>query len=158
MKYEPVIPKDSNDLKQEVLNREKENKGQINNILTSRLAGRILLQVEEKGEAWYVEPVSRQKYFMGRPDDAFGMMRHFGLGISELDFSKFEKIRVPSHFAGRIFLRVEDKGQAYYVNPLNLEMHFLGRPADAFKIMRELALGINNKNIRQIPLGLSELN
>lgn len=33
-------------------------------------------------------------------------------------------------------------------------MHYVGRPADAFRIMRELALGITNENTRKTPLGL----
>ena len=39
---------------------------------------------------------------------------------------------------------------AYYVNPLNLKMYYLGRPADAFSVMRSLGLGITNANLRQI--------
>jgi len=125
----------------------------VNTALTNRLAGRILLQVEEKGQDWYIEPVSKQKHFMGRPADAFDMMRRFGLGISEANFSKFEKSGVPARFAGRIFLRVESKGEAYYINPVDMKMYYLGRPVDAFNLMRSKALGISNLNIRQIPVG-----
>ena len=149
----PVITPDSPVNVAAVMATERALVTKTNAALTNRLAGRILLQVEEKGEAWYVEPVSKQKYFMGRPADAFDMMRRFGLGISEANFSKFEKSGVPDRFAGRIFLRVENKGEAYYVNPVDMKMHYLGRPADAFNLMRELALGISNSNIRQIPVG-----
>ena len=136
-----------------VMANEKALVTKVNTALTNRLAGRILLQVEEKGQAWYVEPVTKQKYFMGRPADAFNMMRRFGLGISEANFSKFEKSGVPVRFAGRIFLRVENKGEAYYVNPTDMKLYYLGRPADAFNLMKKLALGISNSNIRQIPVG-----
>jgi len=142
----------STNLKQEVLSREKENEVKANNTIINRLNGRILLQVEEKGEAWYIEPISKKRYFMGRPSDAFDMMRSLGLGVSENNFLKFEKSGVPSSFSGRILLRVEKSGEAYYVNPVDLKMNFLGRPDDAFIIMRELALGITNYDIRQIPL------
>jgi len=125
----------------------------VNSGLVKRLLGRILLQVEEKGQAWYLEPVSQKKFFMGRAADAYTMMRRFGLGISETNFSKFEKSGVPSRFAGRIFLRVQKNGEAYYVNPVNMKMYYLGRAEDALKIMRELALGITNANIRQIAVG-----
>ncbi len=148
------LDKEGDELRKEVLKRERDNQAtKYNTALTSRLSGRILLQVEEKGEAWYVEPQSNEKYFMGRPADAFSMMREFGLGISEENFSKFEDEGVPARFAGKILLRVEANGEAYYINPVDLEMYFLNRPDDAFKIMRELALGINNTNLRQIPLG-----
>ena len=50
--------------------------------LASRMAGKILLQVEENGEAWYVNPVNQQKYFLGRPAEAFELMRKLGVGIT----------------------------------------------------------------------------
>ena len=34
-----------------------------------------------------------------------------------------------------------------------MKLHYLGRPADALNLMRNLALGISNANIRQIPVG-----
>ena len=97
----------------------------INSALVRRLAGRILLQVEQAGQAWYLEPVTGMRHFMGRPSDAFSMMRRFGLGISNANFAKFEKSGVPAKFAGRIFLKVESHGEAYYVNPVNMKMYYI---------------------------------
>jgi predicted nucleic acid-binding Zn ribbon protein len=37
--------------------------------------GKILLQVEGNGEAWYVNPGDSKRYFLGRPADAFRVMR-----------------------------------------------------------------------------------
>ena len=53
-----------------------------------RLSGRILLQVESKGEAWYIDPVSSQRVYLGRPTDAFEIMRSFGLGITDKDLDR----------------------------------------------------------------------
>lgn len=50
--------------------------------LKSKL-GVIFLQTEKNGEAWYVEPISKKRYYLGRPADAFAAMRSFGLGIAE---------------------------------------------------------------------------
>ena len=136
-----------------VIKKEKELAGEINNSLVNRLTSNILLQVEEGGQAWYLDPANKQRYFMGRPYDAFNMMRRFGLGVSEDNFSKFEKLGVPSRFAGRILLRTEANGEAYYINPIDMEMHYLGRPINAFNLMRTLALGISNYDIRQILVG-----
>jgi hypothetical protein len=61
--------------------------------LASRMSGKILLQVEENGEAWYVSPDNSQRYFLGRPEDAFQIMRKLGLGISN---SNLEQIPVAS--------------------------------------------------------------
>ncbi len=117
--------------------------------LSDRLKGRILLQVESNGEAWYINPDNSNRYFLGRPADAFNVMRELGLGISNKDFDSFNNV-APKRLSGKILLKVEDSGKAYYVNPVDFKMHFLGRPADAFKVMRELGLGISNNDLKQI--------
>lgn len=117
------------------------------------LSGRILLQVEDKGQAWYVNPGDNRRYYLGRPDDAFLVMRYFGLGISNADFQEFSAGQAPARLAGRILLRVQEKGQAYYVDPLNRRLYYLGRPADAFALMRQKGLGISNKDLAAISLG-----
>ena len=125
--------------------------GQSDAALTERLKGRILLQVESKGQAWYVNPVDEKRYYLGRPADAFDVMRRFGLGISNKDFSAL--LLNPNswrHLAGRILLKTEDDGRAYYFDPVNLRVYYLGRPADAFNVMRERGLGISDTNIKKI--------
>jgi hypothetical protein len=169
------------------------------------LAGRILLQVEENGEAWYVNPQNWKRSFLGRPDDAFSVMRQQGIGISNENLAKIpvsldylsgkdsngdglpdafkealgldvysadsdgdgyddltellqghnplgaSPIAYDFNFskaqAGKIFIQVENNGEAWYVNPVDIKRYFLGRPLDAFNIMRNLGLGITNKDL-----------
>ena len=125
--------------------------------LASRLSGRILLQVQEHGEAWYVDPITKLRAFLGRPRDAFSIMRKAALGISEEDYYSFDDY-APSRLSGRILLRPESHGEAYYVNPVDLKMHYLGRPLDAFEIMRELGLGITNADLEKIPITQGEVS
>lgn len=115
----------------------------------TNLSGRILLQVEAHGEAWYVNPVNGYRYYLGRPDDAFNIMRSLGLGVSNADLASF-KISAPARLSGRILLQVQDKGQAYYLSPTNLKFYYLGRPDDAFSVMRSLGLGITNADLAKI--------
>jgi putative endopeptidase len=117
--------------------------------LSDRLKGRILIQTEKKGEAWYVNPENGHRYYLGRPSSAFNIMSRLGLGISNQDFEKLDTAKLQK-LAGRILLKVEDAGRAYYVNPENLEMSFLGRPTDAFAIMKEVGLGISENNLEKI--------
>ncbi|MFH1030226.1 MAG: hypothetical protein V1770_03135 [bacterium] len=49
--------------------------------LAGRLKGKILLQVESKGEAWYVHPDNEKRYLLGKPADAFKVMQDLGLGL-----------------------------------------------------------------------------
>jgi len=113
------------------------------------LSGRILLQVESHGEAWYVNPINRERYYLGRPNDAFTVMRNLGLGISESNYAQF-KLAGASKFKGRILLRVQANGEAYYVNPIDNKLNYLGRPTDAFDLMRRFGLGISNDNLTSI--------
>lgn len=122
-------------------------------ILKSRLSGKILLQVEDNGEAWYVNPEDQHRYYLNRPSQALEIMRQFGLGVTTSDINKFLFGSTPSRLSGKILLQVEKNGQAYYVNPINLKLYYLGRPDDAFNLMRDLGLGITNSDLVHIPLG-----
>ncbi|NQT50365.1 hypothetical protein HQ571_06755 [Candidatus Kuenenbacteria bacterium] len=117
--------------------------------LAQNLSGKILLQVEENGEAWYVYPEDLKRYYLGRPADAFDVMRNLGLGINEASYNQFNGT-APKNLSGKILLRVEANGEAYYVYPQDLKMHYLGRPTDAFGIMRNLGLGISTNNLINI--------
>ncbi|MFA5131042.1 MAG: hypothetical protein WC467_01325 [Patescibacteria group bacterium] len=121
-------------------------------VQAASLQGRILLQVQDKGQAWYVNPLDSHRYYLGRPDDAYAVMRRLGLGISNTDFNSFSITTAPARLAGRILLKVQDKGQAYYVDPLNLKLYYLGRPTDAFALMRAKGLGITNNDLATIPV------
>ncbi len=144
--------------------------------LVERVSGRILLEVERNGEAWYVDPDDNKRYFLGNPADAFQVMKQQGLGISNQDLAKIPVSQnhligkdsdedgpsskkegrlswdegFSQRLAGKILLQVEDRGEAWYVNPDNNHRYFLGRPADAFAIMKNLGLGIKNRDIINI--------
>lgn len=58
--------------------------------LVNAQKGRILIQVEGKGEAWYLNPSDGKRYFLGRPADAYNVMKLLGLGISNSDYAKLQ--------------------------------------------------------------------
>lgn len=179
--------------------------------LGAQLKGKIVLQVQQNGEAWYINPLNIERYYMGRPNDAFELMRSLGIGITNLDLEKIQiadqniysgqntdpdgdglsnmfedaigtnknnidsdsdgyndkeeilngynpkgvgRLNINNSFAishkGKIFLQVENHGEAWYINPDNNKRYFLGRPDDAFNIMRSLGLGITDENLNQI--------
>lgn len=120
--------------------------------MAQRLSGRIVLQVENHGEAWYVDPVTLRRYYLGRPHDAFSIMREKGLGIRHHELQQYLSSIFPSRLSGRIMLDVEKNGEAYYVDPLTRKAPYLGRPHDAFEIMRSYGLGISNKDLALIPI------
>jgi hypothetical protein len=53
-------------------------------------AGRILLQVESRGEAWYINPSDNKRYYMQNGEMAYQIMRFLSLGISNQDLSEID--------------------------------------------------------------------
>ncbi|MDD5015219.1 MAG: serine protease [Atribacterota bacterium] len=56
--------------------------------LVNSLKGKILLQVEASGEAWYVNPKNGYRYYMKDGAAAYSLMRFYSLGITNNDLSK----------------------------------------------------------------------
>ena len=115
--------------------------------------GKILLQVESKGEAWYVNPKDGTMHYMADGNKAYDVMRNLGVGITNTDL---EKIQTNKTFAkknaGKIFLQVEANGEAFYID-FDGTAHYLKDGATAYEIMRNLGLGITNENLNKIPEG-----
>lgn len=178
------------------------NKVLANDNLFSSLAGKIILKVEEKGEAFYLNPKDKNIYFLGKPEIAFDVIKKVGIGITSDNLDKIpiglseyngmdtdkdglsddlekaigsnfeladsdndgindkeeilttgfvmdDKLVDKSFTAknlGLIFIQVEDKGQAWYINPKDSKRYFLSRPIDAFNIMKKFGIGISNEN------------
>jgi len=73
---------------EETVVREEVRFKTLNPVLVDDLLGKILLQVEEHGEAWYLEKDSRTRYYLADGNEALTAMRSFGLGISNADLEK----------------------------------------------------------------------
>ena len=172
------------------------------------LVGRILLQVENNGEAWYVNPSDGFRYYLSRPQEAFLIMKNLGNGIRNSDLNKIpiglletsgndsdgdglsddleksigtnvykidsdndgysDKQEISNaknpigkggvmidntlikNNLGRIFLQVEKRGEAWYLDPQSKKRYFLGRPQDALGIMKKMGLGISNNDLFKI--------
>ena len=127
--------------------------------LAQRLAGRILLQVESYGRAWYVDPTDGLRYYMQDGAAAYEIMRTLSLGISDKDLAKIpinkndkaDRVLV-NRLAGRILLQVEQHGEAWYLNPTDGLRYYLADGPTAYELMRTLSLGITDDDLRQIAM------
>jgi len=184
--------------------------------LSEKLKGRILLEVESHGEAWYVYPYEQKRYFLGRPRDALQIMKNLGLGITDQELAQIPigiiktdnrdtdqdglgdameeaigsdihdqdsdgdghsdlkeiknnynpngsgKMPLDQNFIqknlGVIFLQTEKNGEAWYLDPKTRKRYFLGRPRDAWQIMKHLGLGITTRDIDHIEKNSLPLN
>lgn len=127
---------------------EEQNEGNLRRSVSP--AGNIFLQIEENGEAWYINPLDSRRYYLGRPADAFRVMKDLSLGVKH-SFMTSRSV-YPESLAGRILLDVEDSGKSYYIDTFERKAHYLGRPADAFDLMKTMGVGIKNSDLEKIPL------
>lgn len=123
------------------------------NSLLNRLKGKILLQVEAHGEAYYVYPKDGKRYYMANGNEAYRIMRYLGVGITnnDLDKIKNDKSFAKKH-SGKIFLQVEAHGEAFYID-FDGNAHYLKDGGAAYAIMRDLGLGITNADLNKITEG-----
>jgi len=134
--------------------------------ISERLSGRILLQVGDNGEAWYIYPRDIRRYYLGRPYDAWNAMRSLGLGITNVDLEKIPTntdgwdgdADLINRLQGYILLQIEENGEGWYINPVDRKRYYLGRPDDAFQIMRELGLGATTQDIFTISPNIEIIN
>ena len=118
--------------------------------IANRLKGKILLQVESRGEAYYVHPTSSKAYYMADGNEAYTIMRDLGIGITNKDLDNITTNKTfAKKYSGKIFLQVESHGEAYYID-FNGEAHYLKDGAAAYSIMRSLGLGITNKDLEKV--------
>jgi len=135
--------------------------------MAERLSGRILLQVEQHGEAWYVNPIDSIRYYMENGSVAYQMMRNFGLGITDIDLAKISSVEdttaansagsvcnvnsLANRVKGKILLQVEQHGEAWYVDPDTCNRIYMKDGDSAYTIMRFLSLGITDNDLAAIP-------
>ena len=135
-----------------VVTREKNLTTELDPELAKRLSGQILLQVEENGEAWYVNPADRMRYYLGRPQDAFSLIKNFGQTTKHADIDKYLGAKFPANLAGRILIDA-DTAEAYYIHPQELRGYYLAQPLDTLRIMKDLGMGIKDEELRKIEVG-----
>lgn len=125
--------------------------------LGQRLAGKLLLQVQDHGRIWYVSTNDFKRYEVTFKN-ALPLFEKLALGINNRDL---ERIDFDKSFArrlhGKLLLQVQDKGRIWYVD-------FSGNRHEVtwenlLPLFESLSLGITNTNLSLIPKGfLSEVS
>ena len=60
----------------------------INKNFAGQQKGKFFLQVQNRGELWYVNPADGKRYFLNSSADALSLIKKLGLGISNQNLAK----------------------------------------------------------------------
>jgi hypothetical protein len=145
-----------NNHNRDVVRREKELTNSVEDVeLAERLKGKILLQIEANGAAWYLDPVDLKRYYFGRPADMMLIIKKLSkkMPIDDIvDYIYFEK-KFPEELAGRFIANQDKENEYYYIIPESRLAIPLKTSNEAFRLLKDLGLGITNENIRKIKVG-----
>lgn len=132
----------------------------------SPLRGLILVQAEAHGEAWYIVPESGKRLYLGTPREALIRLRAVGAPVTSEAIDRipeagsiFARVtgehinQTAKKYLGTILLRADHAPyDAWYVHPITGTRYPLASPRDAFRVMRDVALGITDNDIAHIPI------
>lgn len=132
---------------------------------TEDFRGRVVLQSAHYNDVWYVHPKTLKRYYVPHRWELDTLMRTLGVGILTKDL---EKIAIPwsgkssdpamlKRFLGYIVLQVENKGEAWYINPSDGFRYYLPSGEEGFNILRSLGIGASNNELRMIPMNATQL-
>lgn len=71
-----------------VVAREKSASSGITHRTSANLRGAIAIQVEQSGEAWYIDPASSRRHYLADGSSAYQLLRKLGTGIRNVDLQK----------------------------------------------------------------------
>jgi len=116
-----------------------------------KLAGQILIQVENNGRAWYIEPQTYQRYPINSPQDGWELFQKLSTTTDRL---KWQEIKnwPPDKLTGTIVKIKEEPNIIYYFSPITKSWHKLLNSTDIFNLIKLTGRGILNKDLQKIPL------
>lgn len=138
------------------------------NEIAARLVGRFVLQTDSDGTTWYIHPKTLKRHKVEKPDDAILLVRSVAVGVKHADIEKIPPSGtdywVGQSFdhafslsmSGFILLDTEKNGEAWYVNPMNLQRYDFRNPSAAWTTIREVAEGISNRDLSSIGVAEEE--
>ena len=120
--------------------------------------GRILINVSGHGEAWYVNPQSKMRVSLGRPNEALERLSERALQVNyfhierlaELAGAKTDEVYA-KQVAGFILAPNDLPGASWYVDPATGRRLRLASPDDAWALMQN-GVGVTAATLKAIPI------
>ncbi len=120
--------------------------------------GKILIDSSHHGEAWYVNPQTYMRVYLGRPDEALVRLQRRANHVSSDNIARVSDVSGAASEAGYVaavsgFVLSPDDllGASWYVDPATKTRQRLATPADAWDIMKH-GTPANAATLKAIPV------
>ncbi len=115
---------------------------QIVAAVPSGLMGRVLIDVSSHGEAWYVNPQSHMRVYLGRPEQALERLVARAFHVNFMNIERLAENpgdeydeEYAANVAGYVMAPDDLIGAAWYIDPDTMLRRRLAVPQDAWEIM-----------------------
>jgi len=121
-------------------------------------AGQVIYTADKSQELWLVNLKNFKRSLVNDYKETLNLFKSKFVGISELNFKKITEVDsklknnedLAKKVAGKIILRTEKKGEAWYVSPLDLKKYDLSTSSAFFKNLPLLATQVTPEQLAQI--------
>jgi endonuclease YncB( thermonuclease family) len=124
----------------------------------AHLMGRVLIDVSSHGEAWYVNPRSHMRVFLGRPSDALERLVARAFHVNYMHVERLAEHQGDNHdaeyaatVAGHVMQPNDLIGAAWYIDPDSMLRRRLASANDAWLIMKD-GVPVNGATLAGIPV------
>lgn len=131
---------------------------------TKDLLGRLVLQNQSESKLWYVDPITKQRYYLHGDADLQFLAANLGLKPTVKDFVKLaqnKKIKTPAtlikKYSGRIIINPSNTSTAYYFNPADNIIYVMNSFADFYSVGKVIGIGATDSLLRQLPMNSKQL-
>lgn len=130
----------------------------------AQMLGRILIQTESYGRAWYADPLTNKRFYIRNGAEAFEFFKTKAQGISNRDIKKIPNARgqvadktLVNRFRGEILLQVEDRGLLWWVNPVDSIRYPIKNSVAAYELMKKFGIPVKNTELKKITMNSTQL-
>ncbi|MFH1047260.1 MAG: hypothetical protein V1738_03060 [Patescibacteria group bacterium] len=128
--------------------------------IPAQLIGRIVMDVSAGGEAWYINPRSQMRVFLGRPEEALERLKARAFFVGYMNIARIAPdngqpsdgdLAYVEEVAGNVIVPNDVIGAAWYVDPDRHVRRRLATPNDAWRLMLD-AVPVTAADLAGIPI------
>ncbi len=130
-----------------------------------RTAGRILIDVPRPGDAWYIAPKTKERYYLGATVDAYATIVQMAVRVSGTNLAKIPisdsrergSAKLRKRLAGHFVMDMSNRGKLWYVSPRTLRRKALDEGVHPINSLLRFGFKTSQAELRQIPVAATSL-